>query len=209
MLGEDQNLNSLSRFSKKSNRFILETQSHCEVPAGCGGVVLRWRNPNQGLPLTFRIYACGPYQFLLDGQPISSARPIVSFGEHVISLTISAIKPDFVVLLFAANYEEKGAGKDYKARAVAGALHFLSASDGSWKYSCVEPQGGSWQQPGFDDSGWSAMPACEWAPVPGEKATANSYRAEELLRMGASGLGVLGSPLRVWIRRNFSVQPPE
>ncbi len=33
----DLNLNSLSRFSKKSSTMILEVYSHCEVPAGCGG----------------------------------------------------------------------------------------------------------------------------------------------------------------------------
>jgi sulfatase modifying factor 1 len=28
---------------------VLEAHSHCEVPAGCGGVVLQWRNPSAGL----------------------------------------------------------------------------------------------------------------------------------------------------------------
>ena len=207
MPGEDLNLNSLSRFSKKSTRYILEAQSHCEVPAGCGGVVLRWRNPSHGVPLTFRVYACGPYQFSLDGQLLSSARPIIPFGEHVVSMVISEIKPGAVALVFAAKYEEFGAGKDYEARAAAGVLHFLSAPDGSWKHTCAEPQGDSWKQPGFDDANWSAMPAREWTPVSQEKTTANSYRAAELLRMGACGLGVPGSPSKVWIRRKFPVQP--
>ena len=208
MPGEDLNLNSLSRFSKKSHRLVLEAQSHCEVPAGCGGVVLRWRNPKQGVPLTFRVYAGGPYEFCVDGQLLSSARPIISFGEHVVSMVISEIKPGAVVMLFAAKYEEFGAGKDYQAKTAAGVLHFLSAPDGSWKYSCAEQQGTAWQQPGFDDSGWSAMTVREWPPASPEKATPNSYRAEELLRMGALGLGVPGGPSKVWIRRNFSVQPP-
>jgi hypothetical protein len=207
MSGEDLDLNSLSRFSKKSNHFILETQSHCEVPAGCGGVVLRWRNSKQGIPITFRIYAIGPYQVFLDGQPLLSARPLISFGEHVISIVVSEIKPNELVLLFAAKYEEKGAGKDYKARAAAEVLHFLSAPDSLWKHSLVEPQGNSWQQPGFDDSGWSAMLARDWTLVSDQPATAQSYQARELLCMGARGLGVLGSPTKVWIRRSFSVEP--
>jgi len=209
MPGEDPNLNSLSRYSKKSNRFILETQSHCEVPAGCGGVVLRWRDPKQGVPLTFRAYACGPYQIFLDGQPLSSVRPIISFGAHVISIVISEINPSQVVLLFTAKYEEKGAGKDYKARSVAEVLNFLSTPDGSWKYSFVEPQDNSWQQAGFDDSGWSAMPAREWASVGKQNVTPQSYQAQELLRMGARGLGVAGNPPKVWIRKIFSVRPSD
>jgi hypothetical protein len=207
MPDEDLNLNSLSRYSKKSSHYILEAQSHCEVPAGCGGVVLRWRDPKKGIPLTFRVYASGSYKFFLDARPLSSTRPIVPFGEHVISIVISEFDPNRVVLLFAAKYEEKGAGIGYADRATAGALHFLSTPDGSWKHSCVEPQNSSWQQAGFDDSAWTVMPAREWAPDPEQKATGQSYRAEELLRMGAQGLGVAGSPTKVWIRRTFSVEP--
>jgi hypothetical protein len=208
MPSDDLNLNSLSRYSKKSSRYVLEAQSHCEVPAGCGGVVLRWRDPKKGIPLTFRIYAGGAYKFLLDARPLSSTRPIVPFGEHVISIVISEFDPSRVVLLFAAKYEEKGAGIGYSERDTVGALHFTSASEGSWKYSSVEPQGNSWQLAGFDDSAWTAMPAREWAPDPDQKANVQSYRAEELLRMGAQGLGVAGSPTKVWIRRAFSVRPP-
>ena len=204
----DLNLNSLLRYSKKSSRYVLEAQSHCEVPAGCGGVVLRWRDPKKGIPLTFRIYAGGAYKFFLDAHPLPSARPIVPIGEHVVSVVISEFDPSRVVLLFAAKYEEKGAGIGYSERAAAGALHFLSAPDGSWKCSSVEPQGNSWQLAGFDDSAWTAMPAREWAPDREQKATVQSYRAEELLRMGAQGLGVAGSPTKVWIRRTFSVRPP-
>jgi hypothetical protein len=207
MPSDDLNINSLSRYSKKSSRYILEAQSHCEVPAGCGGVVLRWRNPKKGIPLTFRVYAGGSHNFFLDAYPLSSARPIVPFGEHVISIAISEFDPSRVILLFAGKYEEKGAGTGYAERAAAGVLHFVSAPDGSWKYSSVEPQGNSWQQVGFDDSAWTAMSEREWAPDPEQKASAQSYRVEELLRMGARGLGVAGSPKKVWIRKSFSVGP--
>ena len=45
----DLRLNELERFRKTSSRLALEAHSHCEVPAGCGGVVLRWTRP--GAPL--------------------------------------------------------------------------------------------------------------------------------------------------------------
>lgn len=170
-------------------------------------MVLRWRDPERGVPLTFRVYAGGPYKFFLDGQLLSSARPIISFGEHAISILITEFDPNQVVLLFAAKYEEKADGKDHQARSTAAVIHFLSAPDDSWKYSCVEPRDDSWQQPGFDDSGWSAMPSREWPPDKEKTATAQSYRAQELLRMGAHGLGVVGTPTKVWIRRGFSVRP--
>jgi hypothetical protein len=41
MAGKDLRLNSLSRYTKRSPEYVLEEHSHCEVPAGCGGVVLR------------------------------------------------------------------------------------------------------------------------------------------------------------------------
>jgi hypothetical protein len=43
-------LNSLDRFRKHPGQLVLEEHGHCEVPAGCGGVVLRWRNPNPSPP---------------------------------------------------------------------------------------------------------------------------------------------------------------
>ncbi len=198
-------MNSLSRYSKKSNRYVLEAHSHCEVPAGCGGAVLRWRNPKEGVPLTFRIYAGGPYKFYLDGQPLASARPTIGFGEHVISIAISDFDPSKVVLLFAAKYEEKGAGVSYEERSAGGKLYVISAPDGSWKYSAAEPQNGSWQEVGFDDSSWHAMPAREWALDPKQKTSAQSFRANELLGMGAQGLGVAGNPRKIWVRRPFSI----
>lgn len=44
-------LNSISRFSKQSPRLVLEEHGHCEVPAGCGGVVLRWRGADDPIAL--------------------------------------------------------------------------------------------------------------------------------------------------------------
>jgi hypothetical protein len=54
MSGE-QRLNSLDRFRKQPGRLVLEEHSHCQVPAGCGGGVLRRRNPQEG-PQAFLAY---------------------------------------------------------------------------------------------------------------------------------------------------------
>jgi hypothetical protein len=50
MPSDDVRLNSLDAFTKKSPRFILEEHGGGEVPAGCGGVVLRWINPAAAEP---------------------------------------------------------------------------------------------------------------------------------------------------------------
>ena len=41
-------INTLSRYRGRPPRLVLEEHNHCEVPAGCGGVVLRWRNFSDG-----------------------------------------------------------------------------------------------------------------------------------------------------------------
>lgn len=203
----DQNLNSVSRYAKKSDRLILEAHDHCEVPAGCGGVVLRWRNPNQGLPLTLRLYAAGSCQFFVDGKLVSSARPIVPFGDHVASLIIRGCDPSQVIMLCAATFEDRTDGVGYEERSASKVVHFVSAPDGSWKYTCSEPQDPAWQCIGFDDSRWRTMEKREWPPDPEKtKGLPNAYRADHLLKMGAQGLSIAEQASTVWIRRQFSVR---
>ena len=203
----DLKLNSISRYAKRSSRLVLEAHDHCEVPAGCGGVVLRWRNPNQGLPLTFRVYAAGASQFFLDGKLLSSARPIVPPGEHVVSLIIRGCDPRQALLLCAASFEDKTDGTGYEERSRAILVHFLSAPDDSWKYVCADPNDPAWQNAGYDDSRWSTMEKREW-PQDKErtKNLPNVYRAEQLLKMGAQGLSIIERASTVWVRRRFSVR---
>ena len=52
-MADEQRLNSVDRFRKKSERLVLEEHGHCEVPAGCGGVVLRWRTEPEAAALAF------------------------------------------------------------------------------------------------------------------------------------------------------------
>ena len=73
-------LNSLSRYTKKSDRLVLDTYS-----AGCGGIVLRWRDPNEGMPIRFNLAATSMTELYLDGQPIERAT-ILAPGEHVMAI---------------------------------------------------------------------------------------------------------------------------
>src|SRR5512146_292422 len=98
MPDDDLRLNALSRYSKHSSEYVLEVHSHCEVPAGCGGVVLRWRNPRDAIPVEIRAYTAGDAQCFLDGSPPTSARPLVPYGEHVLAWTITGFDPSAPVL---------------------------------------------------------------------------------------------------------------
>ena len=80
MADRDLKLNSLARYAKRSPDLILEELSQCEIPAGCGGVVLRWWNPKQGVPVTIWVHSQGGREMGLDGRPVSSGVPLVTFG---------------------------------------------------------------------------------------------------------------------------------
>ena len=210
-------LNSVSRYSKESSRLILEEHSHCEIPAGCGGAVLRWFNPLRALPVQFRMYVEGDVKFALDGKPTDSARPLVEYGEHVLSFVVNDFDTKFGILMFAASIESKvkrSPGEDQPPiRHVV-----LSDADGSWKYTLNAPKSDSWMAPGLDDTDWNKL-VLKPMPKPDESSS-GSYWHRNMLEMGAKGLGLedakwtaklfgrAPSPERLWIRKVFDLTPP-
>src|SRR5690349_11986127 len=131
MAERDLKLNSLGRYGKSRSRLILEEHSHCEVPAGCGGVVLRWRNPNSGLLFIFHFFGTGKGTILLDGKPLTSGRPLVSFGEHVLSLTVTNIVTGAAILGFAGIHDETQLTFPRVSQPSGRKISILSAADGS------------------------------------------------------------------------------
>jgi hypothetical protein len=88
---EDLRLNTLHRFSKHSERLLLQEYSHCEVPAGCGGVVLRWIEREHGLPVILRMAALGPIRCWLDERELVSSTATLQAGEHVLALEVTEL----------------------------------------------------------------------------------------------------------------------
>ena len=202
---KDLRLNSLSRYAKETSKLVLEEHGHCEIPAGCGGVVLRWFNPSQSMPLEFWVYVDGEVKFALDGHALKSARPLVNYGEHVLAFVVSGFKVTTGILMFAALSEIKSVTpSDEPARKV-----IVSDADGSWKYTLDTPHDDSWMQAGFDDEGWQTLVLKPLA----EPAVNASYPHQKLVEIGANGLGidtgetkVFGadtSPAQIWIRKVF------
>ena len=102
-MGEDElRLNSLSRFSKRSSRLHLEEHGHCEVPAGCGGVVLRWINPAIGIPVVLRIHSPGKVLLLIDGISPASSRPLIAPGKRILAAELNDVIPGQGLIMFAA-----------------------------------------------------------------------------------------------------------
>jgi len=200
-------LNSLGRYGKGGSRLVLEEHGHCEVPAGCGGAVLRWRNPNAGLLFLLHALANGEGRILLDGASPSSARPLVPFGEHVLSLVVTELVPGSVVLGFAAIHDETQFGFPRVSQPSGRKISILSAADGTWKYVTTEPANDAWTRPGFDDSNWRAMLACEPPSLEGQDM--RKYRLETLLKLGATCLGIEGQSSRAWVRKSFTLNQQE
>src|SRR5258707_9929607 len=85
----EQQLNSLERFRKQPGR--LETHSHCEVPAGCGGVVLRWRDPRAALPVLVSAYSTSKWALFIDGAEVTRAGLDLAPGPHELALALDEI----------------------------------------------------------------------------------------------------------------------
>jgi len=81
-------LNSFDRFTKTSPRLLLEEHAHCEVPAGCGGVVLRWINPATGLPVLLDVFNPSHATLAIDGVAVTHSSLLLAPGRHVLSLEV-------------------------------------------------------------------------------------------------------------------------
>jgi hypothetical protein len=192
-------LNSLSRYSKQSSNYVLEVHDHCEVPAGCGGVVLRWRNPHRSIPLAIWVYTAGEAEILLDGAPPTSGRPLVPYGEHTLTWQITGFDAAAPVLACAVHYDD--AELHIRVNPPTGQrVSIATATDGTWRYTLTPPPG-AWTRPDFEASAWPSMVE---RPV-SEEERRHDYRLNHACNLGAQPLGVEGVGHTVWIRRAFSV----
>lgn len=199
-------LNSLARYSKpyskRSSRYVLESHSHCEVPAGCGGAVLRWRNPRRAIPLLIHLFAPGEVHMLLNGAPLTSARPLIPYGEHVLAWKINGINSAAFAFVCSISTSDKSY-RVQETPLTGQSLAILSAPDTTWRYTLAEPPE-SWMQVDFDDSAWPVLVKVKLSEEPQEK----TYQLSVLLDKGALPLGFRGDldkDTTIWIRRRFTL----
>jgi len=178
-------LNSVDRYVKSSPHFVLEEHGHCEVPAGCGGVVLRWRDPAAAVPVRLQLWigSAEERRVELDGARLQSGRPLLAPGRHV--LTIAAVAgPGPIQLLFSAHADIAG-----------NPLVLVSQPAPSWRWSNVEPSAAAWTAVDFDDTSWSPMTSGE---LTAEES--DSYPVKRLLEVDAAPLTAVVPSGRLWIR---------
>lgn len=85
----DLHINTLHRFAKLPTKLVLHEYSHCEVPAGCGGVILRWLDPRDGEPCTVTLGGGALGRVWLDGKELPSSQALLAPGNHVVALELS------------------------------------------------------------------------------------------------------------------------
>jgi hypothetical protein len=207
-----QKLNSLDRFRKRSPRLLLEEHSGCEVPAGCGGVVMRWRNPLEARPIRVLLYTPAMSVVWIDGASLSVGRLDLRPGRHVLAVEISEVARAAGLLMAVLRHDPaERAPKDTPPFVVEPPLNILSADDGSWRFTLEQPAEG-WQALDFDDSGWDALvgrpiPAVAWNEL-------NGYQWQTCNKEKAAGLGVPGGHPgvsqrgQVRVRKVFEVPEP-
>jgi hypothetical protein len=138
---DDLRINTLHRFAKHSPKLVLHEYSHCEVPAGCGGVVLRWIDPREGLPASFRVEAPAARGLLwLDGKLLTSSHGLLVPGHRAFALHMKRREPRAQPFWITIEFEPG------PAVPVADAV-----------CSPTAPSEG-WTVPSFDDRGWQPAP---------------------------------------------------
>jgi hypothetical protein len=138
-------LNTLHRFSKHSPRLLLQEYSHCEVPAGCGGVVLRWIEREGGLPAILRMAALGPIRCWLDERELISSTVELHAGKHVLALEVTELPRANTPIAVRLDVNLPNNSTTL----------LRSAADSRWWLTLATPSG-DWSRLGYDASahGW-------------------------------------------------------
>jgi hypothetical protein len=206
MPDRDLKLNSLSRFSKTSPRLVLEEYSHCEVPAGCGGVVLRWRKPNEPMTMWVKINSSAQTKSMtLDGENVLwKTRLGITWGTHVFAMSFQEANLSQGFLLFSAQLDDQFA----RILQPQGETEILSKPDGKWKYTLNKPLSDDWQLFNFEDAEWLPMVA-KALPSKNSRGYDMSDFYQRTRNLGAEDLGVetKRGTGTVWVRRAFYIQP--
>ena len=197
-MAREPELNSLDRYVKSSPRFVLEEHSHCEVPAGCGGVVLRWRDRFTSIPVEIAAAIVGveSWDVRIDDVQPASARPLLGPGRHVLMITARGlVEGEFAFLVWATSPDT---GDD--------PLLWTPGPPDSWRATGREPEASAWTDPEFDVSSWAQC-------TPGRlDEGALTYSMRRTRDLGAAPLTVDSSvpdevAPRVWLRAVFEIPP--
>lgn len=165
-----------------ADKLVLEEHSHCEVPAGCGGAVLRWARATSPCAVLASVF--GEARVAIDGARLDTRRLEIAPGIHVLTLEAHVSRPLLVTLSLPTRRSP--------------ATTLTTRADGSWRFTRVEPPA-SWTTLAFDASEWPALVA---VPTPTPTERVDVWRIEMQVKGGAVALGATAGG-RLWVRRVF------
>jgi hypothetical protein len=203
-MSSEQRLNTLDRFRKHPGRLVLEEYSHCEVPAGCGGAVLRWRNPLATLPFTVHLHPAAACY--IDGKAPQTSRVDLAPGPHALALVLTRVEPSTALLLAAVVFDPPPSPRARRGDLIEHPLKVLSAADGTWKFCLDLPADEAWTMPDFDDATWPALAQATNAER--IRRLRDAYQGRQCLDLGAVGLS-LPADQTVCVRKSFVVPVPQ
>lgn len=203
-MSDKPEVNSLDRFRKQPGRLVLETYDHCEVPAGCGGVVFRWRRAERDHEFAVSVFSPAQATVWVDGEEMISRRTDLTAGPHVLALRLENA-PLSGPLLMAVGAVRVYTGQGRGAHWPVG---LRTAPDGAWACRLTEP-GDGWLTGAGE--GWAPMVQTELPPEPG-RSEAGRWAFRRCVDEGAACLGVPGTAEgvgTVWARAPFTLAPRE
>lgn len=188
---DDLRLNTLHRFAKHSPRLVLHEYSHCEVPAGCGGVILRWYDREQGAPAMVRVRGEEiEADCWLDGAPLASSFAILGAGPRVLAVHVRRSQPSAVPRPFtvAITFDDDDDND------------LLAHRPSRWRAAAAAPAEG-WTLLGFDEAGWTAPPLASAELI----AAQGEWMQRQLEQAAAGGRHVLALEAdELWLRITFT-----
>lgn len=194
---------------------MLEEYSSCEVPAGCGGGILRWIDPLQAIPLVFGFWSNGVAAVHLDGVRVKSARMDVSPGRHVLAFEVNRRDNDHrpfqlaVSLTYSdevskSEYDPATSGEPARLGSVGQKFAFLSGRAVDILATNQAPPS-NWMLPDFQPNGWKSLEHIK--PYEGEDGKLD-WHLRRVIDVGAI---VVGSPFNsphLWARMAFTLNLP-
>ncbi|WP_437483726.1 hypothetical protein WME75_43345 [Sorangium sp. So ce1014] len=196
-------VNALSRYEKSSGRLVLEEYSSCEVPAGCGGAILRWIDPLEALPLRLWLWTTGEAELFFDGAPFASSRVDARAGRHVLALCVRprGELPPQLALALSYSDDAKGSFEPERSRSIGRKIELLSGAGAAMVGATKPPESDAWRLPDFDDSGWPALVQASAAIEEPSK----DWHLGQVQKTGACVVGLPGQRGPLWVRCRFEL----
>ena len=197
MPGDDEELrlNTLHRFAKHSPKLTLEEHSHCEVPAGCGGVVMRWVDPADGVGAMVQCLATSKAQVWIDGARLDSTSVRFQPGRHVVGIELAADPKGLdhgLIVMVTSDGPAVDARREVFTASTPGPGWELSGSPPPPDWCSPQPQ----QVAGFEPIRKLADTSLFEKPL--------HWRKQRLEREGARALRL--PPGQCWVRHGFEVK---